>query len=205
MEHYWLLRRHFVLTAASSRAPKEIRSSTSSRPLRLPSRPPRTLNMRWEQALPGTDGHSHRRAILTAEGYAGLDVHKAARVPPPPTAVKCAVERGTRPDRLRYSTSRSWGTQAQGLRRTRLVVPVRHEHVPTAQDDLEHKPAPVGELVRGRRREAHAVSSLIRNGSRLVTLTGSVGRARLGWRSRWRPGLCLNSGPVCSGRLGAAA
>ena len=54
-----------------------------------------------------------------------------------------------------------------------MDLPARQRVVSAAEDDLEHEPAAAGvELFVGREREVDEVVALVRDGARLVTLTG---------------------------------
>ena len=180
MEHYWLLRQAFrshggveqgtqgdsffyVFPSASAAV-----SAAADAQHALGTGPPRVRM-----------GIHTGEAILTAEGYAGLDVHKAARVAAAAHGGQVVLSREARVQidsaiplldlgehRLKDFDEPVWLFQFG----TNTFPPLRT----TSNTNL---PQLASSFV-GRRREAHAVSSLIRNGSRLVTLTGSGGSGK---------------------------
>ena len=96
--------------------------------------------------ISGSDGLAHRRGRRDREGYVGRDVHLAARVMPPGTAGR---------SRSRGDARACRGHELRDLGEHRLKdfdEPVRcsssGRSVSAAEDDLEHKSAAAGELVR---------------------------------------------------------
>lgn len=118
-------------------------------------------------------------AILTAEGYTGLDVHKAARVAAAAHGGQVVLSREARVQidstvplfdlgehRLKDFDEPVWLFQFG----TDTFPPLRT----VSNTNL---PQLVSSFV-GRQQEAHEVGALVRNGSRLVTLTGSGGSGK---------------------------
>src|SRR6266508_3085809 len=85
---------------------------------------------------------------VTQEGYVGQDVHKGARIAAGGSRRSGAALEGDVRSRS-GPRHRPWRTSPEGLRRTGLDLPARRGTLPAPEDDLEHEPAPAGELVRG--------------------------------------------------------
>jgi predicted ATPase len=118
-------------------------------------------------------------ATLTAEGYTGLDVHKAARIAAAGHGGQVVLSRETR---VRLDAA----VPLLDLREHRVkdfdgpvwLFQLGTETFPPLRTiSNTNLPRPAGSFV-GRRQEVHEVSSLVRNGSRLVTLTGSGGSGK---------------------------
>jgi predicted ATPase len=135
-----------------------------------------------ELALPVRMGLHTGEPQVTEEGYVGLDVHLAARI--------CGVAHGGQVV-LSHQAKDAFGREDElrdlGLHRLKdLAEPVRlyqlgdREFPPLRSLNATNLPALVNPLV-GRERELEELTALLRNGARLVTLTGpgGTGKTRL--------------------------
>jgi predicted ATPase/class 3 adenylate cyclase len=119
---------------------------------------------------------------VTEEGYVGLDVHEAARI--------CGVAHGGQvvlSQRAKDAYGREYELRNLGLHRLKdLAEPVRlyqlgdREFPPLRSLNATNLPALVNPLV-GRERELEQLTALLRDGARLVTVTGpgGTGKTRL--------------------------
>ncbi len=135
-----------------------------------------------ELALPVRMGIHTGEPELTADGYVGLDVHRAARI--------CGVAHGGQIVMSQRARNASGGERAfrdLGLHRLKdLSEPVRlyqlgdREFPALRSLNATNLPTPPNPLV-GRRRELEELTGLLRDGARLVTVTGpgGAGKTRL--------------------------
>jgi predicted ATPase len=128
-------------------------------------------------ALPVRMGIHTGEPQLTGEGYVGLDVHEAARI--------CGVAHGGQIV-LSQQARNAWGREHElrdlGLHRLRdLPEPVRlygeREFPPLRSLNATNLPALSNPLV-GRESELEELTALLRDGARLVTLTGTGGTGK---------------------------
>ena len=115
---------------------------------------------------------------LGPEGYVGEDVHLGARIGAAGHGGGAAI-RGYSP--LRRPRARRAGSRrapTKGLRETRLIFQLGDEHFPPLKTiSNTNLPSPASSFI-GRQDEVTAVTALIRNGARLVTLTGPGGSGK---------------------------
>ena len=182
-EHRRLLREAFAATAASRWTRRATRSSTPSRPRRSavaaaarPSMRSPAGPIRVRMGLHTGTPH------LTEEGYVGEDVHSARadrrRRPRRPGG---ALGGDARAGRRRACTDLG-EHRLKDFAEPVSIFQLGDGALPAAEDDLEHEPAAAG-VARSSAASASwsEVLALVRDGARLVTLTGpgGTGKTRL--------------------------
>ena len=168
--------------AGSRSTPRETPSSSPSRPLREAARGCPAMTDALEAGpIQVRVGLHTGTPLLTEEGYVGDDVHFAARVAASGHGGQVVVSAATATLVERELAHGSRRAPAQGHRAGGLHLPARRGLLPAAQDDLEHEPAPPGELLPRSGSESSQVLARIEAGARLVTLTGpgGTGKTRL--------------------------
>jgi predicted ATPase/class 3 adenylate cyclase len=135
-------------------------------------------------ALPVRIGVHAGKAEVTTEGYVGLEVHRAARICAVAHGGQVVVSAATRACVLEH---KQLDLRDLGLHRLKdLAEPVRlyqlggQEFPPLRSLNATNLPVQPNALI-GRERELEEVTALLRDGARLVTLTGpgGTGKTRL--------------------------
>ena len=117
--------------------------------------------------------------LVTDEGYVGDDVHFAARVAAAGHGGQIVLSEATRELVEGLSVTDLGEHRLKDIEGAVSIYQLGDEHLPAAQDDLEHEPAASRELVRrpgarARRRCSRGSS----DGARLLTLTGPGGSGK---------------------------